>query len=133
VDNRQDLAERTMTFSLAIIHLVRNLPKGMVTETLGRQLLRSGTSVGANYRSARRARSPADFVSKIAIAEEEADESLYWLNLLAQSALHDNVEIRRLIREAGELTAILTASGRTARERLRRRRDEKAEIGRGNA
>ncbi len=116
-----DLADRTREFAVEVIHLVRDLPRGMVPETLGKQLLRSGTSVGANYREARKARSPADFVSKITIAEEEADESVYWLQLLAETGVGHSREIQKLIEEARELVAILTASGRTARARMKRK------------
>jgi four helix bundle protein len=80
--NQEEMKQRTKLFALGIIQLVESLPKERTTEVLGRQLLRSGTSVGSNYRSACRAKSIADFISKMGIVEEEADESLYWMELL---------------------------------------------------
>ena len=82
---------------------------------VGRQLLRSATSVGANYRAARRARSRRDFIAKMGIVEEEADESAYWLDLSADARLGDVAVLHELRREAGELLAIAVASIRTAR------------------
>jgi four helix bundle protein len=76
---QKDLKERTKQFALRIIRLVEALPKGRAADVIGRQLLRCGTSVGANYRAACRARSNAEFISKMGIVEEEADESLYWM------------------------------------------------------
>ncbi len=78
----EELKQRTKAFSLQVVHLVEALPNTKTAEVMGRQLLRSATSVGANYRAACRARSQADFVSKIGVVEEEADESAYWLELL---------------------------------------------------
>ncbi|MBI4841838.1 MAG: four helix bundle protein [candidate division NC10 bacterium] len=75
---KEDLTRRTRLFALAVIRLVESLPKGRIADVLGRQLLRSGTSVGANYRAACRARSTADFIAKMGLVEEELDESAYW-------------------------------------------------------
>lgn len=111
---------RTRAFALDVIRLVTKLRTDMASEVLGRQLLRSGTSIGANYRSACRARSKPDFLSKITIAEEEADETCYWLELLRDAGLVDPKVADPMIKEANELTAILTASGRTTRAGLRR-------------
>ena len=86
------------------------------SDVLGKQLLRSATSVGANYRAACRARSRADFISKIAVVEEEADECLYWLELLGESGLVSTPALRTLLKEADELTAIFTAAGKTAKQ-----------------
>src|SRR5436190_496948 len=82
-----DLKKRTKKFALDIIALVQDLPEDWVTSVLGRQLLRAGTSVGANYRAACRAKSPADFISKMGTVEEEADESGYWLELIVEAGL----------------------------------------------
>lgn len=82
---------------------------------MGRQLLRCGTSVGANYRSACRAKSPADFIAKMAIVEEEADEAMYWLDLLADSAVVTRESISQLLSEADQLVAIIVSSIKTAR------------------
>lgn len=113
--NNENLKERTRAFALSVIKLVESLPSDRVSNVLGNQLLRSGTSVGANYRSATRAKSPADFVAKMGIVEEEADESAYWTDLLEVSGRLKPVVARPLIKEAGELTAIAVASIRTAR------------------
>ena len=83
--NPGEMKQRTKLFALGIIQLVESLPKGRTSEVLGRQLLRSGTSIGSNYRSACRSRSIADFISKMGIVEEESDESLYWMELLIQT------------------------------------------------
>ena len=98
-----------------IIGLVESLPNDRVSNVLGNQLLRSGSSVGANYRSANRAKSPADFIAKMGIVEEEADESAYWMDLLEAARRLPATKARPLIQEAGELTAIAIASIRTAR------------------
>jgi four helix bundle protein len=111
-----ELKSRTKRFALDIISLVESLPKSMTTMNLGKQLLRSATSVGANYRAACRARSRADFISKITIVEE-ADESLFWLELLQESGIVNGEPLSRLMNEAKELTAIFTTSGQTAKHR----------------
>lgn len=114
--NKEELKSRTKKFALRIIRLVQSLPKSKVSDVLGHQLLRAGTSVGANYRAACRARSQADFISKIAIVEEEADESCYWLELIFELQLLEDEKLRDIMKEANELTAIFTASGKTAKE-----------------
>ncbi len=112
-----ELKNRTKQFALAVIRLVESLPSVKTSDVLGKQLLRSATSVGANYRAACRARSKADFVSKITVVEEEADESLFWLELLEESRLVDRNTTTPLIKEANELTAIFTSAGKTAKSR----------------
>lgn len=113
--NNQDLKSRTKTFSLRVIRIIDQLPRTPAAAVLGRQLLRSATSVAANYRSACRAKSRADFVSKMGTVEEEADESALWLELIAESRLIEATRIEGLHNEASELTAIAVASIRTAR------------------
>jgi four helix bundle protein len=113
--NNENLKQRTRRFALDVIKLVETLPRDRVGHVLGRQLLRSGTSAGANYRSAARVRSSPDFLAKMGIVEEEADESAYWTDLLEASGRLDSTTARPIIREAGELTAIAIASIRTAR------------------
>ena len=110
-----DLKERTKRFALQIIKVVQGLPKGRTADILGGQLLRAGTSVGANYRSACRAKSPADFVSKMGIVEEEADESISWMELLIEAGIIKAAELEFLMREANELFAIAVSSIKTAR------------------
>jgi len=83
--NQEEMKQRTKLFALGVIQLTESLPRHRTAEVLGRQLLRSGTSVGSNYRSACRAKSIADFISKMSIVEEEADESLYWMELLIEA------------------------------------------------
>jgi four helix bundle protein len=113
--NNENLKQRTRKFALDIINLVEALPNDRVSSVLGNQLLRSGTSVAANYRSATRAKSPADFIAKMGIVEEESDEAFLWMDLLEASGRLHPTKAQPLIQEAGELTAISVASIRTAR------------------
>jgi four helix bundle protein len=112
----QDLKERTQALALRVIRMVQALPRDRVSEVIGKQVLRSATSVGANYRSACRGRSKPDFISKLGIAEEEADETCYWIELLIKSGIVNESKIDSLLNEAREVTAILTAAGRTAKQ-----------------
>lgn len=111
-----DLKIRTKTFALNIIKLVKSMPEDRIGRVLGNQILRSGTSIAANYRSACKARSKADFISKITIVEEEADETTLWLELIMESETLNNEFTRSLHKESNELTAIFTSSGKTAKE-----------------
>jgi len=111
-----DLKDRTKKFALRIIKLVDSLPNTKTSGAIGNQLLRLATSVGANYRAACRARSRADFISKVTIVEEEADESQYWREILEESGLMPHVKISELLKESAELTAIFTSSGKTAKQ-----------------
>jgi four helix bundle protein len=115
----KDLKQRTKKFALRIIRLVESLPRGKITDVIGKQLLRSGTSVGANYRSACRAKSTADFISKMGTVEEEADESIYWMELLIESGLISKDEVGELLDEADQIVAITVSSIKTARRRKR--------------
>lgn len=117
--NEADLKLRTKQFSLRIIRLVTSLPNTPTARTIGNQLLRSGTSVGANYRSACSGRSKLDFTAKMGIALEEADESLYWLELLEEAKIIPAGKMQDLKKEAHELVAIFTASIKTARSPAR--------------
>jgi four helix bundle protein len=110
-----DLKRRTRQFALDVIRFWESLPKDETCRMLGRQLLRSGTSVGANYRAACRAKSTADFINKLGIVEEEADESGYWLELLTEAGKVPGPSAAALRREADELLAIMIASINTAR------------------
>ncbi len=107
---------RSRDFGLRVIRLVDALPRRKSATVIGNQLLRSATSVGANYRSACRGRSRAEFISKLNIALEEADESLYWLELLTEAKLLPATQLLGLIDEANQLVAILTTSTKTARQ-----------------
>ena len=126
----EQLKERTKRFALDVIALVGTLPRTLVAEIIAGQMVRSGTSTGANYRAACRARSRAEFVAKIGVAEEEADETQYWLELLLETKLAKSETVRRLIAEATELVAILSASRKTAREaeKERRKRVERRKV-----
>jgi len=107
---------RTKAFALAVVRLVEDLPRGRTADVLGKQLLRAGTSVGANYRAACRARSRKEFIAKMGIVEEEADESQFWLELLTERGiLAASQGALSLQREAGQLVAITVSSIRTAR------------------
>jgi four helix bundle protein len=100
-----------------VLRFVRELPRDMPTQVLGRQLLRAGTSVGANYRAACRAKSQADFIAKMGIVEEEADECLYWLDLLVTSGIIAESRVAGLVSEGNELLAMTVSSIRTAKVR----------------
>jgi four helix bundle protein len=110
-----DLKKRTKAFALRILKLVDALPKTTSGRAFASQIVRSGTSVAANYRAACRAKSPADFIAKMGIVEEEADETLFWLELLEESELVPAAKLTTLKQEANELIAITVASIKTAR------------------
>ena len=113
---KEEMKQRTKKFALRIIKLVESLPKEKITDVIGRQLLRAGTSVGANYRAACRGRSKADFISKIGIVEEEADESIYWMELLVEGKIVKYSQLESLMKEADEILAIIVSSILTARK-----------------
>ena len=112
-----DLRARTKEFALRIIKLVTALPANRARDVLLRQVLKSATSIGANYREAQRASSKRHFISLIEIAQREADETLYWLELLAESGLVKKQRLTEVLQEADELLAILTAISRNAKRR----------------
>jgi four helix bundle protein len=116
VDSQQ-LRQRTRQFALRIIKLVAALPTGRVGDVLGRQVLKSGTSVGANYREALRASSRRQFISTLEIALREADETLYWLELIRDSELTKAARLGSIINESSELVAIFVATIRSTKER----------------
>lgn len=109
------LKDRTKALALRIIRLVEALPPGDVGRVLGRQLLRSGTSVGANYRASLRAKSKADMLNKWKIVEEEADDTLYWLELLVESGMMPETKRKPLMNEVDEILAMVIASINTLR------------------
>jgi four helix bundle protein len=110
-----DLKKRTKAFALRVLKLVDALPKTTASRALASQIVRSGTSIAANYRAACRAKSTADFIAKMTIVEEEADETLFWLELLEESELVPAAKLTAIKREADELIAITVASIKTAR------------------
>ena len=110
-----DLKVRTKKFAKDVIKLCRELPDNREGRLIGNQIFRSGTSVGANYRSAKRGRSKAEFIAKMGIVEEEADETLYWLELIDELEISDDQSIEGLKKECNELIAITVSSIRTAK------------------
>jgi four helix bundle protein len=120
--DQEAFKRRTQDYALQVIGMVEALPRTRAGDVIGRQLLRSATSVGANYRAACRARSTADFIAKMGIVEEEADECLYWLELLIRSGLRTEAVLTPLLAEGNELLAMTVASINTTRERASRPR-----------
>lgn len=112
----EELKTRTKQFALRVVRTVQALDDDKVSTVLGKQLLRSGTSVGANYRAACRARSSAEFRSKLGIVEEECDESIYWMELLVEANLIAEHRLADLIREGNEILAIVVASINTSKK-----------------
>ena len=113
--SNQDLRDRTKRFALRILRLFRELPALEEARIFGRQLLRSGTSVGANYRAACRARSKAEFIAKLGIVLEESDETVFWLEVLLESGIVSREKLVPLVNEANELTAIFVSCLRTSK------------------
>ena len=121
MDSRSEaLKTRTRQLALRVIRLFRALPPSPEARVIGRQLLRSATSVAANYRAACRGRSRAEFLAKIGIVVEEADESVFWLELLADADIMEREKLRDLIGEANELLAIFAAAQLTTKKNMRR-------------
>ena len=114
-DKNEELKRRTKEFALRIIKLVDSLPHTLAARTIGNQLIRSGTSVPANYRAACRARSNADFIAKLGIVEEETDESVFWIEMLVDADISKLSLVENLIDEGHQLTGIWVSSINTAR------------------
>lgn len=108
---------RTRAYALAIVRLVQSVKHEMVSDVLAKQLVRCGTSVGANYRSACRARSRAEMISRLSVVEEEADESLYWLEIMADAQILERSAIQNLMLEGEEILKIVVASIRTLKSK----------------
>ena len=120
--DREQFQHRTKQLALRVIKLVEALPRGTTTSIIGRQVLRSATSVGANYRAACRARSTADMIAKLKIVEEEADETLYWLELLVEAGIMPSARLEPLMTETNEIVAMTVASIKTLRRRRHNRK-----------
>jgi four helix bundle protein len=116
-DEKVTLAIRTKRYSLDVIKLYVSLPKSDVGKILGRQMLRSATSVGAQYREANRGKSIPDFISKIEGALQELDETSYWLDLILESGIHQSAELQNLRRETDELIAIFVTIAKSAKQK----------------
>jgi len=114
------LSDRSKQFALRIVRLFRSLPRSPDAQIMGKQLLRSGTSVAANYRATGRARSKAEFTAKIGVVVDEADETVFWIEMLAESETVKRARLEDLLKEARELLAIFAASQRTARRSVNR-------------
>jgi len=113
---KEQMKARTKNYALRVIKAVQALPTDRVAALLGSQLLRAGASVGANYRAVCRAKSTADFVNKLKIVEEESDESLFWMELLVKSGIMNSRKLGDLMREGGEILAIIVAALKTTRQ-----------------
>ena len=113
----EELRKRAHRFTIRILKLYRALPKAADAQIVGKQLVRSGSSVAANYRAACRARSKAEFIAKIGVVAEEADESVFWIETLIDGEIMPASKMEPLLKEARELTAIFTASQHTAKGR----------------
>ena len=111
----EQLRDRTQDFALRIVKLFRSLPRSPEAQVIGKQLLRCGTSVGANYRAVCRSRSKAEFIAKLGIVVEEADESAFWLELLIKTGTFKKEQVEGLLNEAQQLTALFNASRTTTR------------------
>ena len=109
--------DRTKRFGLSVIRLVEALPRNRTAEVIGRQLLRAGTSVGANYRAACRGRSAPDVAARLGIVEEEADEAIYWMEVLVESGIISPEQVAPLKKEGDEIIAMTVASIKTLRSR----------------
>jgi len=120
--DREEFQARTKRLALRVIRMVEALPRSTTASVIGRQVLRSATSVGANYRAVCRARSTADMIAKLKIVEEEADETLYWLELLVESEIMPGARLEPLMAETDEIVAMTVASIRTLRRGQRSRR-----------
>jgi len=116
---REQMKLRTKDYANRVVKLCSALPNNWVAQTLGKQLLRSGTSVGANYRAVCRAKSDLDFINKLRIVEEECDESLFWMEMLVDNNLVKPTRLDPLMREANEILSIVVASAKTARSSTR--------------
>ncbi len=115
--NEQEFKKRTKQLALRVINLVNSLPKTTAAQVIGKQIIRSATSVGANYRAACRAKSTADILHKLAIVEEEADETLYWLELLVEAEIFPESKLKSLMIETNEIVAMIVASIKTLKKR----------------
>jgi four helix bundle protein len=116
VTKTEELRERTKRFAIRVIRLFRALPRSVEAQVIGKQLLRCGTSVAANYRAACRARSKAEFIARLGVVAEEADESVLWLELLEETNVLSHERLVEIAKEAKELAAIFSASQKTAKD-----------------
>jgi four helix bundle protein len=118
--NEKVFKDRTKKLAIAIIRLVDSLPRSIATDALARQIIRSGTSIGANYRAACRAKSTADMINKLKIVEEESDETAYWLEILVEAGYLSPEKVSPMAKETSEILAMTVASIKTLRTRNRK-------------
>jgi len=116
INNKTELKERLKRFALRTIKLAESLPKSRTSEVFARQVIRSASSVAANYRAACRARSKAEFVSKLGTVEEEADETIFWIEMISDTNLVKKELLDNLLSEGNEIVSIIVASRKTARK-----------------
>lgn len=126
--DEETFKQRMKKFALDIILLIESLPRTKTADVIGKQVLRSGTSIGANYRAACRAKSTVDMINKLKIVEEEADETLYWLELLGEAGIVASQSLAPLSKEGGELLAMTVASIKTLRSRANTADNRKSSI-----
>jgi four helix bundle protein len=119
--SKEEMKKRTKQFALRVIHLASALPQNAAGRAIANQVIRSGTSVGANYRAALRARSTPDFINKIGVVLEESDESAYWMELIIEGQVMPENRVTSLLQEANELTAIFAATHKTLKANSRRK------------
>ena len=124
----EEMKKRTKAFALRVLRVVGTLPSGRVEDVIARQLTKSGTSVGANYRAACRSRTDKDFLARMGVVEEEADESIYWMELLVESEIVKAQRLAELMREGEEILKIVVASITTVKARTRKPGGRKSEI-----
>ncbi|MEM7333648.1 MAG: four helix bundle protein [Chloroflexota bacterium] len=117
--DKQAFQDRTKQMALRVIKMTQSLPNDRVGDVIGRQIMRSASSVGANYRAACRAKSTADFIHKLKIVEEEADETLYWLELIAEAELLSTQRLAELMQEVNEIIAMTVSSIKTQRKHMK--------------
>lgn len=115
---QEEMKARTKQFALRIIRLVQSLPPNLVADVLGKQLLRSGTSVGANYRASCRAKSTPDFINKLSIVEEETNESIYWMELLIEGKIVKESLLENLMDEGNQILSIVVSAIKTSKEKI---------------
>jgi len=120
--DEQVFKQRTKALALRVLRMTERLPHTTAAQVMGKQLIRSATSVGANYRAACRAKSTADMIAKLSIVEEEADECLYWLELLVESGTIPREKVKALMQETDEILSMIVASIRTLRRRKKQAR-----------
>jgi len=123
--DKQDLKKRTKEFALRTIKMIEKMPKGIAAAVVSKQVVRSATSVASNYRAACRAKSDNDFLYKIDVVLEEADETLFWLEIIVEAGMMKESLMKNLMKESDELVAIFTATSKTMRSKRNKEKNQK--------